>query len=67
MLGGILAFNWGVFWSVLAAILVGRIVAVAFPLSVTLTMADFREIMAKLGSIEGNVERMVPEDTETLP
>ena len=49
-------FNWGVFWAVLAAFAIMRALAVAFPLSVTMTMADFRAIIDRLDSIDSKIE-----------
>jgi hypothetical protein len=52
-------FSWGVFWAVLVAFglvkLVGRAVSMALPVNVTLCMRDFQAIVGKLESIEASL------------
>ncbi len=59
-------FNWGVFWAVLTAVLAAILSAAsviwllstAFPLTVSLSMADHNAIVGKLTSIESLVQEI---------
>lgn len=50
------SFDWSVFWAALAAFgivqLVMHVLAIGFPLNVSLSLYDFQAIVGKLESIE---------------